>query len=474
MKNKYVVQQQKKKGNLKGRTLTKGLGGSIGMIRRTAPAATGLAGLPTAYFHSEKSAPGSMRVRGLENLGRLSTSAPLKLKESFSVNPLNERLFPRTSVLALPFETYEINAMRFFYVPACQSSLAGNVLMYYDYDPADSPKATDIDILAQTTKTASSMWCPCDLKIDTERIRANRPRYFVQSNHSLQTGNVLSAAEVRQDYAGTINVYCSDGPTTDAFGGYLFVEYDFSFQTMVPARAVSAAWSNQNSYALAENAVQTFPFPTRDSGVGLLGGDTSTAGSSWLSAGGIAGFLDGARQIYESGEWLLNLRSEASAASFMQSRGLQSGRSPATPLPASKGWLQIPDTVRSEEESAIVTIYKDLPVDPSTGFHVAPSRRDGVMAAGDFTLSMSAWDVTDGVIDPNWPVSATGMTYAGTGQNVVYTTTAAFPASNCWNLTVPSGKRYMIRPYVTVGATAGSDRTFSDCSLTANVVSDSE
>lgn len=466
-----LKQQPKKKGNLPGRS-RKQLTGMSGMIRRAAPLATGLAGLPNAYFHSERSADGSLRVCGLENLGRLSTSPNLVLKESYSVNPLNEKLFPRTSVLALPFESYELHKLRFFYVPACQASLAGNVLMYYDYDPADSPKATDIDILAQTTKSAASMWCACDLNVDMDRVRKNRARYFVQSDHTTQGGNSLTAAEVRQDYAGTINVYCSDGPAGgNTFGGYLFVEYDLSLHTMIPARPVSAAWSQALSYSLAENAVQTIPFPTRDSGVGLIGGATDTAGSSWLSAGGIAGYLDGARQIYEAGEWLLNLRSSASAASFMKDRGRQVGaRNPATPLPGAPDWLHVSEEV----ESAVMTIYKDPPVDPVTGFAQIRRARDGVGAAGDFTLGFSAYDVTDGVIDPNWPVSITGMTSAGVGQVVAYTTTAAFEASNNWNLSVPAGKRYMIRPYITVGATAGSDRTFSDVSLTANVVSDSE
>lgn len=439
-------------------------------LRRMAPAATGLAGLPTAFFRSEKSADGSMRICGLENLGRLSSSAPLVLKESYSVNPLNERLFPRTSVLALPFETYEINKLRFFYVPACQSSLAGNVLMYYDYDPADSPKATDLDILAQTTKTASSMWCGCNLDVDVSRIRANRPRYFVQSDHSLQSGSTLTAAEVRQDYAGTLNVYCSDGPSTNAFGGYLFAEYDISLQTMIPARAVSAAWSASKSYPLTESQTALIPFPYRESGVGLIGGETDTAGSSWLSAGGIAGYLDGARQIYEAGEWLLALRSSVSAATFRdRDRQVVSSRNGATPLPGAPGWLNISE----EDETAVVTISKNVPVDPSTGLLVRRNR-NGVAAAGDFSLTLEAYDVTDGVIDPNWPVTAVGMTTSGSNQVVSYTTTAAFEATNSWDLSVPAGKRYMVRPYVTCGATTGSDRTFGDVSLTANVVSNSE
>lgn len=440
--------------------------------RVSAPQATGLSGLPSTYFHSDKAADGSLRIRGCENLGRLSTSANLVLKESFSVNPLNERLFPRTSVLALPFESYELHALKFSYLPACQASLQGNVLMYYDYDPADAPKADDISILAQTTKTASSMWAPCELKADTTRIKKNRERFYVQSDNSLQSGAVLDPAQIRQDYAGTVNLYCSDGPSAVAFGGYLFVEYDISLHTMIPARPVSATWSASKSYSLVESGSQTIPLPYRESGVGLIGGDTSVAAPPWYSAGGIAGYLDGARQIYEAGEWLLNLRSEVTAATYRDQQVKRVAGKTATPLPGAPTWLSIRD---DPEETAVVTIEKNLPLNAEgTQTIRRRDRENDVSAAGDFTLNLEAWDVTDGIIDPAWPVTSNGMTYSGQSQTVSYVTAAAFNASNCWNLSVPAGKRYIIKPWVGCGATAGSDRTFGDISFTANVVSQSE
>lgn len=468
-----VVEKQGKKRNLPGRTIVRASRGSKSLARTMdAPVAVN-SPLPRSFIEFMPSAPGTLRVKGVENVGRITSSANFTLKENLSVNPLNQKLFPRLSAIANCFESWSVNSVGMEFRATCPTTLAGSLLAYFDYDPADVPSASDINVLNQQTKTSTAMWKSTAIRPETRVIHANRNTFYVQSGNSAQNGSVIDAAQVRQDYAGVFRWYASDGAASGTFAGYLFVDFDFTFHVMVPARAVSAAWSKPSSNTIDDNGTAFLPLCSQDSGVGLVGGKDDQATAAWYTAGGIAGYLDGARQIYEAGEWLLSLRSTADGATFMDAaRRGGPGRHPATPGPRSPSdWV----SVSTEPESAVVTIEKNVPIDPITG---RPLDLKGnvrtPLAAGGFSLTLAAYDVTSGVIDPDFPVTVSGMTSAAYNQIVTYATTAAFEASNTWNMLVPAGKQYVVRPYIVTDSAAGSQRVFSDTSLTANVVSQNE
>lgn len=426
-------------------------------------------GLPMTYIRSEKSAPGTLRVTGCESLGRISSKTSFTNLKSELVSPLNDTLCPRLSAIGLAFEQFSLNKFKLMYHPGCPATQSGNIFMYWDYDPADPADVADYQVLEEEVKTAGPAWTPMSISPNIKRVHQNRNTFFLKSNQNLTAGTSTSPAEVRQNNAGAVHVYASDSSAAATFLGYLYVEYDVTFHIMMPPRPISGAWSYSAGEVTVDDGNFAFlPFTSHESGLGLPGGETDDASSAWITAGGIAGFLDGCRQVYESGEWLFDLATSAEGASFSHQK---KKRHPALKAP---GWDSDDDLPHEDIQSATVVIEQNIP-DEALMKTTAKARKGLPDAAGDFSVTMAAYDVTDGYIHPDFPVTVTGMTSAGVNQAVTFSPgVGAFNGSNRWKLQVPAGKVYVVRPYVSCGATAGSMRTFTDISLTANVISTSD
>lgn len=403
----------------------------------------------------------AFRVSGCEIVGKAASQTSFKQVLELPINPRNPLLFPRLSAIAAAFEQYSIAKLQFHYVPQSSSARDGSMLHYIDYDPADPAAVRDVDILANKTKDSVALWQPSTLTADVRDIHRNRQSFFCQSPYGDSVD--LSTAEVRQDFAGVYRMYMDGAADANKSCGYLFVEYIFDFLVPRPQPPVSmtAAYNDLGSLAIPTNTLAIVPFQTLESSAGLQGGSTVGAGSAYTAIGGVlSGVLDAARQVYESGKWLLTLRANASAPSAFNA--------PATPPP---GWELVRDKKALQDdppewEASVVVHRGDQSVEKS----MKTSARARGKYLPDVSTTISAqmipYDATSS-FNADFPAVNTGMTNIS-AQNVsaVWDGAGAIVPEVTCELTVPAGSRYCVAPRFQTDTT-GAARTLTNIRLSA-------
>jgi hypothetical protein len=453
-----TVQKAVKKLEMRGGGKAKGPKGAKGV---SAPASVSY-NLPTDYFRFRAgSKPGSVIVEGRETIRKVVSQQNFVLAGEFSVNPCNEALFPILSNIADSFEECAWRDLRFSFSPQGSTQHDGSFMHYFDYDPADAAVVDELALLQNKTRDATAVWRPNTLPIDVKQIHRNRETFFVQSNIAVTNGQSLDAAEVRQNYAGTLRYYVHSGGEANngAFRGYYTVQYAVELFVVRQKRQSAASWTGAALVAATNETVKPLGETTQTS-VGLPGGPVVGATDSVFDT--LSGYLIGAKQVYDSGQWLIGLTADASAAAAESVNH------------SSDGWESLSKKslerkVGDEEATWTATCTYIRSTDPLSAEKWLAKRVQvaGPMAAGDFSVIVAAYDVSDGVIDPDFPITVVGMTFV---ESVTLAYAGAGAIADCGvnaSFDVPAGSRYMFSRRFVTGATAGSGRTFSDVELTS-------
>lgn len=453
-----TVQKAVKKMESRGGGKAKGQKGAKGV---SAPAAVSY-NLPNDYFRFRAgNRPGSVIVEGRETIRKVVSKQDFVLQGEYSVNPCNESLFPILSNVADSFEECSWKNLKFEYSPQGSTQHDGSFMHYYDYDPADSAVVDELALLQNKTRDATAVWRPSRLPIDCKTVHRNRDTFFVQSNIAVTNGQSLDAAEVRQNYAGTYRFYVHSGGAANdgAFRGYLTTEYAVELVTVRQKRQSAASWSGAAQVAATNTTMKPLG-ETPQTNVGLPGGAVVGTSSSVFDT--LEGYLIGAKQVYDAGQWLIALSGDASAAAF-DSAAHRSDEWESV----SKRSLE--RKVGDEEATwtAACTYIRSNDPEVSSKWLAKRAQVAGPMAAGDFTVFITSYDVSDGVIHADFPETVTGMTSVETVTLAYAGASAIENAGVSWNTEVPAGKRYMFRRCFQTGATAGSGRTFSDVEMSA-------
>lgn len=407
----------------------------------------------------------SFRVAGCEVVTKVASQTQFLQILELAINPRNAALFPRLSAIAAAFEQYSIAKLSFHYVPQSSSARDGSMIHYVEYDPADPAEVTDVDILSNKTKDAVALWQPSTLSCDIRDIHRNRQSFFCQS--PIGDSNALTSAEVRQDYAGIYRMYMDGAADANKSCGFLFVDYivDLLVPRPQPPVSLTAAYKNLAALAIPTNSTAIVPFQSLESSAGLYGGPTVGAGSSYTGIGGvIAGGLDAARQIYESGKWLLTLRANASAPSF-------SG------APSDKGWVTLADESKTQSEpaewNASVAVFVGEQPDRVQRYRASRVGKFIPDTSTTITAGFSPYDATT-TFDANFPAAVSGMTgISAQSVTAVWDGAGAIVPEVTCELTVPAGSRYVVRPYFTTDVT-GAARTLTNVRLSATRLTEAE
>lgn len=458
-----------KKGKAKGAGQRKGLSiasASVGKFKRT-------------YFKTAAgSIDGSVRIMGRELVQELATSSGFLLPLNHSVNPANPYLFPRLSSVANAFEQFSFKGFQVCYEAGCPSSTAGTVLMYHDYDPVSSASANAVRVLANETSVEAPVWSGCSLRSDCSKQMISK--LYVGADIAATT---LTAAEARQSFFGILRVYMDKGPSTSVFAGYVYVEYDVELYTPIPPGPVSLTGNGPLSIAYSAGANVTQPLQTILSAEGISGTAATNVTSAYTNAGGKVGLIDTAKSVYEAGSYIADLWSTWSMAALDQRLVDQFSRL-ATECKELDGQWYGPELGRQQPLRRGRRVFKGTPVPFKTQYSCVEECTVGpnpppppgslgrpTLSSGDLQYNFYIYDVSNGVIDPDFPVTATGMTFVASYANT-FSGVGAYASGLGYTapiITVPAGSRYMIRPFVSLGPTTG--RTcVSGLLLTTNVV----
>lgn len=438
---------------------------------------------PQVHFSTGAGKDGETIVRGLEVLGEIGTTANFTLQQSLSINPSNSSLFPKLSALARTFEQYHFRKLRFRFISGAPATLSGSFMHYIDYDVNDAPATSSIQLLANQTSLVTSVAVNNEIAYDVTRQML--PKMFMNSS-------TTDSSSLRESFGGFYRVYTDKGAASPSFAGYLYVEYECCFYTpKPPTPSGGVAQPSIGSIPVSPGATLTVPFPNIVQEVGLPGQVASTPSSAYTTAGGIVGALDYARQVYEAGQWIVSAYGNFSGASSFDNASVRGVVIPRMNLSSLRDNHCDRLSVRSfisncdemkvpEKVESCTPNFRDRMVRPKASFPIqsefswsgqvslvlndpnktaATQLRLGALNSGDVLLSIQMYDVTNGVIDPDWPVTDNGMTFISESTTSALGNLSPLFANIAVPLTVPANKRYIFRPQVIIGPTTGRTLT---------------
>lgn len=412
------------------------------------------------YLRSKAGANNSFCLEGREVLSEIYTTQGFTTAVDQPINPANPLLFPRLAAIAQAFEQYHFNKLRFQYVTGTAATTVGSVLHYIDYDVTDGAAPSALQLLANETATISSVALDSSVSYDINNQMLGK----LYTNNSI---GVLAPSDLgaeRQDYCGRYRMFTDKGAAAvNVFCGYVYVEYEIELYTPIPPEPLSECAINDGVFTVTPGGYVNPAFNDIKSADGLQpnsAGDADPSVYSGANCGGIVGALDAAKTVYQAGEYLYSLYASFSAASVEQKPASYVRNKPLKNPPLTSSGQSIARSKNDWDDD-----YKSSV--SHTSIHRAGKPGYG-LSAGDVQLSVNVYDVTNGVVDPDFPASVVGMSSVGTVAQVL-TGLGAVNAGAVLPITVPLGKRYMCAGSIILGPTTG--RTITAPKMAVNALS---
>lgn len=159
--------------------------------------------------------------------------------DSTHVNPGHSEMFNWLSQVALAFEEYEFDYLRFRYRPRCATTQAGEIVLALDPKSGDTSPASLAIVSTYRIREQGPMWKEMVLNVPAEQLRAARRRY-------IRPGSGASP-DVNSLYDVGKFLFPRDGASpSGAIIGEISVEY--AVRLYVPAQDpqgnVNAGWVN--------------------------------------------------------------------------------------------------------------------------------------------------------------------------------------------------------------------------------------
>lgn len=136
------------------------------------------------------------------------------------INPTNGVVFPWLSTIAANYDMYRLKAMRVRYNPACATSEAGKVWIYWDKDSSDPIADDKAAVYSAQHGSEGPLWGECELRIPTDSTWR-----FVQDSSAVQDRKLIDCGQI---------VFGTYGGTNSAVVGDLFVEYQIELKEAQP------------------------------------------------------------------------------------------------------------------------------------------------------------------------------------------------------------------------------------------------
>jgi len=174
-----------------------------------------------------------------EVFGSNSTTAVV---QQFSVNPGQAQTFPLLSSIAKLYEKYRFKKLRFLYRPEVSQystgGQTGKVVFGFDYDAADAPPTTKVQIEDTDIHCDAMGYQAMALTVPTaDADNVSRFRY-------VRPGALPGGTDIKTYDVGNINVLTYNNGVTTSLGE-LWVEYQCEFDVRINENTVAPPLNNQ-------------------------------------------------------------------------------------------------------------------------------------------------------------------------------------------------------------------------------------
>jgi hypothetical protein len=227
-----------------------------------------------------------IRVKHNEYFDELFGSLGFQVK-SFPINPGMTGIFPWLSSIAANYETYKFNSLKFHYKTVKGSTAVGTVGMSVDYDAADAPPTTLMELFQNNGTIDSAVWSPDTCMICAKQnLDKMKQRYIrtkpLLANQDIKTYDVGNLLFATQDEADLSKI------------GRLWVEYDV--ELMTPQGRPLQTFAAHITAAPAISVTKLAPFGTAP--VYQVGSNSPIT----------VGPLGQSYAWKESGEWVMSIK----------------------------------------------------------------------------------------------------------------------------------------------------------------------
>jgi len=217
-------------------------------------------------------------------LSNPNTSLAWLIIQSYALNPGLATTFPWLANIAMNWERYRFNKLRFVYLPRCATSTNGSVSLIPDYDAADSAPQNEQVASSLQNMREDAVWKQLTIDLDPSSMHAIGPSKFVR------TGALQPNLDIKTYDSGNLFVAVADNASPNIAFGKLWIEYDVTFMTpQLPT-------TGQNSVVIQpiSGASSTNPLGTSQVIVGPLGATVS--GTSLT----LSNLLPGAEYVFNN------------------------------------------------------------------------------------------------------------------------------------------------------------------------------
>jgi len=216
-------QLQRQRGSNQQGSLT-----ASSMATMFAPVSEGtiMKSLKPQFFRSDHR---SQRIVHREKIGKYLTPGDGSFKQlaSLPINPGVPTSFPWLSNEAAGWERYRFNALRYIWVPAIGTAVAGNIIMGPDYDASDAAPYGETALSSYENTEEGNVWCRFAAELDPTIMHGDMKEKY------LRFGPAGAGQDVKTLDSGNFFLYSSDDAAVQA--GKLWVEYDVTlFNPQVP------------------------------------------------------------------------------------------------------------------------------------------------------------------------------------------------------------------------------------------------
>lgn len=142
---------------------------------------------------------------------------------TFSVNPGIYTTFPWLSQMAILYESYKFKTLKFIYEPACPSTTQGSVMLAIDFDAADVPPSSKVQLMAYKYAVRSPAWEAIAYRSDLSDLLKFGVQRYVR--------NGPTTGDIKTYDIGNLQFAVSNFTTPSTFVGELYVEYEVEFYT---------------------------------------------------------------------------------------------------------------------------------------------------------------------------------------------------------------------------------------------------
>lgn len=183
----------------------------------------------------------SVRISNSEYIADITSASPNFSITSFPINPGLASTFPWLCLVATRFESYIFESLEFEYKPICPTSEPGKVILAVDFDAADPPPSSKIQIGMYQDAASTSPWDSCVYRCTKANLHKFMPQRYVRGGgntgdvKTYDTGNMFVATQNTADGTRTL--------------GELWVHYTVRLATPQITATTTDRTSGEETYA---------------------------------------------------------------------------------------------------------------------------------------------------------------------------------------------------------------------------------